>query len=193
MTRIIGLTGGIGSGKTTIAKHFQSLGIPVYIADDEAKKIIDEPIIQQQIVKVLGMQLVDNKIDRKQLANLVFSNPEKLRLLNEIVHPAVKTHFKNWLKSKQKHPIVIKEAAILFESGTDQDCDKIITVIAPIESRIERVLSRDHTSREDILNRMNNQWTDQMRIEKSDYVIDNTGLITAKAQAEEILKKLQNP
>ncbi|NHM06965.1 dephospho-CoA kinase [Flavobacterium sp. CYK-4] len=193
MTKIIGLTGGIGSGKTTIAKHFKSLGIPVYIADDEAKKIIDEASIQQQIVKTFGVELVDNKIDRKQLANLVFSNPEKLSLLNEIVHPAVKAHFESWLSSQQNCPIIIKEAAILFESGSYKDCDKIITVIAPLESRIERVLLRDQTSREAILSRINNQWTDPMRIAKSDYVIENRELTSAKIQAEEILKKLQNP
>lgn len=194
MTKIIGLTGGIGSGKTTLAKHFQSLGIPVYIADDAARKIIEEPSIQHQIQKVFGNSILsDDKIDRQKLANVVFSNPDKLNQLNAIVHPAVRKHFKDWLLSKRNYAFVIKEAAILFESGTYQDCDKIITVTAPLESRIERVLSRDNTSKEALLKRINNQWTDEMRIAKSDYVIDNRDLNTAKAQAEEILKKLQNP
>ncbi len=193
MTKIIGLTGGIGSGKTTIAKHFASLGVPVYIADDEAKKLMDNPEIITELKSVFGDEIIENeKIDRKALAQIVFQNPKKLKKLNSIIHPAVKLHFENWLNSHKNHPIIIKEAAILFESGSYKDCDAIITVTSPLEERINRVMKRDNTSRESILHRINNQWTDEQRISKSDYVISNISVKEALKQAEGILKLLNN-
>jgi len=194
MTKIIGLTGGIGSGKTTIANYFKSLGIPVYIADDEAKRLLDDSKIQQKIIEVFGENIIENnKVVREKLAAVVFQNPEKLNALNAIIHPAVKEHFVNWLSQHQENPIIIKEAAILFESGTYKDCDKIITVVTPLETRIKRVISRDETTKEAVLNRVKNQWTDKMRIAKSDFVIKNNDLSDAKSQADKILQKLINP
>ncbi len=194
MTKIIGLTGGIGSGKTTIANYFKSLGIPVYIADDEAKRLLDDSKIQQKIIEVFGENIIENnKVVREKLAAVVFQNPEKLNALNAIIHPAVKEHFVNWLSQHQENPIIIKEAAILFESGTYKDCDKIITVVTPLETRIKRVISRDETTKEAVLNRVKNQWTDKMRIAKSDFVIKDYDLSDAKSQADEILQKLINP
>ena len=138
MTKIIGLTGGIGSGKTTIAQYFKSLGVPVYIADDEAKKLLDNPDIQKEIKAVFGEFVFENNtISKEKLASIVFQNPQKLSELNGIIHPAVKKHFQLWVANYQSEPIVIKEAAILFESGSNQDCDKIITVVAPLETRIQ--------------------------------------------------------
>ncbi|MBM6498676.1 dephospho-CoA kinase [Flavobacterium macrobrachii] len=193
MTKIIGLTGGIGSGKTTIAKHFASLGIPVYIADDEAKKLMDNSEIIAKLQAVFGEEIIENKkIDRKALAQIVFQNPKKLKILNSIIHPAVKKHFTDWLSTYKNHPIIIKEAAILFESGSYKDCDSIITVTSPLEERVNRVMKRDNASRESILDRINNQWTDEQRISKSDYVIINISVNEALKQAEEILKKLNN-
>lgn len=116
-----------------------------------------------------------------------------MNVLNAIIHPAVKEHFLDWLSQHQENPIIIKEAAILFESGTYKDCDKIITVIAPLETRIKRVISRDKTTKEKVLNRVKNQWTDEMRIAKSDFIIENNNLTDAKSQADKILKKLINP
>ncbi|MCZ8090390.1 dephospho-CoA kinase [Flavobacterium sp.] len=193
MTKIIGLTGGIGSGKTTIAKHFASLGIPVYIADDEAKKLMDNSEIIAKLQAVFGEEIIENKkIDRKALAQIVFQNPKKLKILNSIIHPAVKKHFTDWLSTYKNHPIIIKEAAILFESGSYKDCDSIITVTSPLEERVNRVMKRDNASRESILDRINNQWTDEQRISKSDYVIINISVNEALKQAEEIIKKLNN-
>ena len=193
MTKIIGLTGGIGSGKTTIAKHFASLGVPVYIADDEAKKLMDNPEIIEKLQTVFGNEIIENeKIDRKALAQIVFQNPKKLKKLNSIIHPAVKKHFTDWLSTYKNHPIIIKEAAILFESGSYKDCDAIITVTSPLEERINRVMKRDNATRETILHRINNQWTDEQRISKSDYIITNISVNEALKQAEEILKKLNN-
>ncbi|MBS7786735.1 dephospho-CoA kinase [Flavobacterium sp. CYK-55] len=191
MTKIIGLTGGIGSGKTTVAKQFMDAGIPVYIADEEAKKLLDSSDIQSQIKSVFGTEVFeDEKVLRSKLAQLVFNQPQKLKQLNAIIHPAVKEHFLTWLKSKQNEPYVIREAAILFESGTYQDCDLIISVVAPIEDRISRVMKRDHVDRAAVLSRINNQWTDEQRIEKSNFVIENISPENTYKQVSEILKKL---
>ena len=193
MTKIIGLTGGIGSGKTTIANYFISLGIPVYIADDEAKKVMQLPEILSQIKLEFGKNVFENDlINTSKLAKLVFNNPEQLKQLNKIVHPAVKKHFDNWVLKHKDFPFVIKEAAILFESGSYQYCDKIITVIAPIETRIKRVMERDQTSRENVLNRINSQWTDEQKTSKSDFVITNISFDDAENQVCKIVNLLSN-
>lgn len=192
MSKIIGLTGGIGSGKTTIAKYFLSLGIPVYIADDQARKIMDLPEILASIKNVFGSEVfLNKKLDRKKLADIVFLNPEKLKSLNRIIHPAVKNDFDKWLSVHEKYPIIIKEAAILFESGSYKNCDVIITVVAPLETRIERVMLRDKATKSGIISRINNQWTDEQRIQKSDFIIENLSIDIAKEQVNEILKILK--
>jgi dephospho-CoA kinase len=191
MTKIIGLTGGIGSGKTTIAKYFQCLGIPAYNSDEEARKLTDDPEIKQLIKQVFGKDIFDKeKLNRGKLAAIVFNKPEKLIELNSIIHPAVKKHFENWVFGNSKSRFVIKDAAILFESGSFKDCDVIITIIAPIEIRIQRVINRDFTFRENILKRINNQWNDGERVFKSQYVIENMDVMSMRFQAEELLKKL---
>jgi dephospho-CoA kinase len=191
MTKIVGLTGGIGSGKTTIANYFQSLGIPVYIADTEAKKITELPETIIKIRREFGNAVFENdKLLRDKLAMLVFNNTVQLQRLNSIIHPAVKEHFAKWLLQHKKSPIVIKEAAILFESGSYKDCDSIITVVSPLDSRIDRVMKRDQSTSEEVLTRINNQWSDEMRISKSDYIIENTDIKQAKLAADKILKKL---
>lgn len=193
MTKIIGLTGGIGSGKTTIAKLFESEGIPVYIADTEAKKIMMLPETIQKISDAFGDAIIsNNQINTKALSAIVFNDPEKLRLLNSIVHPLVKSHFDDWVKKHNNAPFVIKEAAILFESGSYKYCNKIITVTASEETRINRVMQRDKTSRDQVLDRIKNQWTDSQKISKSDYVILNENLDKTKIQFKETLKKLKN-
>ncbi len=193
MTKIIGLTGGIGSGKTTIANYIKSLGIPVYIADDEAKKLLTNDTIQRKIKNTFGETIfVNNILSKEKLSKIVFNDPDKLKKLNSIIHPAVKAHFKEWLEDYKEVPMVVKEAAILFESGSDQDCDAVITVVAPINTRIERVENRDNISKEEVLNRIKNQWTDEMRLEKSDYSIENNDLTKAFQQVDEILKKIVN-
>lgn len=193
MTKIIGLTGGIGSGKSTVANLFMSKGVPVYIADTEAKKLMETRKIITKITKVFGNDiLVNSKIDRPKLAKLVFNNPIKLSELNNIIHPEVQNHFQNWLKKKKDFPFVIKEAAILFETGGNKQCDKIITVVAPHELRIQRVMERDKVTREDVLERINNQWTDEKKISLSNFVIENVDIENTKIQADEILKVLNN-
>lgn len=191
MTKIVGLTGGIGSGKTTVAKIFNEFGIPTYIADDAAKEVMQSDVILSDIRSTFGDKIFDNNVlDRKLLADIVFSNPEKLRQLNAIVHPAVAQHFENWLKQHQNHPFIIYESAILFESGGDKKCDVVITVTSPEPLKLDRLLKRDTTTLAAIQQRMAAQWTDQQRIAKSDYVIENLDYLDTKAQIVKILKFL---
>jgi dephospho-CoA kinase len=191
MTKIIGLTGGIGSGKTTVANYFQELGVPVYIADDHAKTVMQLPEIISEIKVVFGESVFENGIlNRKKMAEIVFNSPEKLKQLNAIVHPAVKNDFEQWLLNHKKNHFILYEAAILFESKRYKDCDAIITVTAPLETRIERVIKRDNTSRDLVLQRINAQWTDEQRIAKSDFVIENTTIEKAKKEVVKILKIL---
>ena len=192
MTKIIGLTGGIGSGKTTLATYLNSLGIPVFIADDEAKKLMQSPEVIAEIQTIFGTTIFENGIlNRQQLAAIVFSNPEKLSQLNAIIHPAVKKQFGFWLDQYQSEPFVVYEAAILFESGSYKNCDSIITITAPLEDRITRVMQRDNSTREQVLYRINAQWTDEQRIAKSDFVIENSDDQQAKNSIDEILKILK--
>lgn len=192
-TKVVGLTGGIGSGKSTIAAYFKSLGVPVYIADDEAKKILYTPKAAAEIVEAFGPQiLTDGMPDRSKIANVVFNSPAKLQVLNEIIHPKVRQHFSNWLAVHAKAPFVIKEAAILFESGSYKDCDKIILVTAPQDVRIARVMRRDNISQEQVLKRMEAQWSDDRKKALSDYVITNIDLEEAKKEAMRILKIINN-
>jgi dephospho-CoA kinase len=192
MTKIIGLTGGIGSGKTTVANHFIAAGIPVYIADDEARKIMQSPEILKKIEKIFGSVIFKNEVlNRQKLAEIVFSNSDKLKQLNAIIHPAVKKHFGNWILNYKNSPFVIYETAILFEGGSYKDCDKIITVTAPLETRIERVIQRDKTSRENVLKRIKMQWTDDQRLGKSDFVIENINPEITKSEVGKILKILK--
>ncbi|MBF0695506.1 MAG: dephospho-CoA kinase [Flavobacterium sp.] len=192
MTKIIGLTGGIGSGKSVVARYIAEQGIPVYIADDEARKITENPDVVTKIVEHFGIGILDGeKIDRAKLAALVFNDAEKLQKLNRIVHPAVRKHFSEWIKQHQNHKFVVKEAAILFESGSAADCDYIITVTTPLDLRLKRILSRDNTTTELIRKRMASQWTDQQRIEKSDFVVTNIKIEDTLNQINEILKILQ--
>ncbi|RTY84911.1 dephospho-CoA kinase [Flavobacterium sp. ZB4P23] len=192
MTKIIGLTGGIGSGKTTLAKYFESFGIPVYIADAEARKMMESAVILKAIKNEFGSSVFEiNLLNREKLAKIVFEEPEKLEKLNAIIHPAVKKHFDQWILQQETAPFIIYEAAILFESGRDKECDFIITVTAPLELRIQRVIDRDKSNRDLVLKRINTQWTDKQRIDKSDFVIHNVSLETAKQEANEILKILK--
>jgi len=188
--KVIGITGGIGSGKTTITKHIESLGYPVYIADDEAKKLLDTTDVVKELVKTFGEEIiVNNLVDKKKLATFVFGNKDNLKKLNEIVHPRVREHFINW--SKQFNSIVVKEAAILFESGANKDCDYTILVTAPEEVRVDRVISRDNTNREDVLKRIRSQWSDEDKAKLADFVIENVDLEKSKREIEEILKKIE--
>lgn len=170
----IGLTGGIGSGKTTIAHIFEVLGIPVYYADEAAKTLMNEdPELRRQIQELFGPEAYKKEeLDRRFLAGLVFSDPEKLHRLNEVVHPATQKDGDRWM-SRQKTPYAIKEAALIFEAGLDPSFDYIIGVTAPEPLRISRVIKRDQSSREKVLQRIRQQMDEEEKIKRCDFVIVN--------------------
>lgn len=192
MTKIIGLTGGIGSGKSTVANYIASKGIPVYIADDEAKRLMESDEIKQKIQSLFSESIFnkDQTLNRKRIAELVFNNPSKLQKLNAVVHPLVHQHFKNWAKEHENFPFVIKEVAILFETGGNKQCDKVILITAPEDLRIERACNRDNVDRETVLNRMKNQLPEAEKELLSDYVIHNIDLKQTFKEVDVILKKL---
>lgn len=190
--KIVGLTGGIGSGKTTIAKWFSEVGIPVYNSDNEAKRLMNESVeIREELIQLFGKDAyLNNELNRKFISSKVFENKYLLEQLNQIVHPTVFKDFKIWIQN-QNAPFVVKEAAILFESGSYHDCDYIVSVIADEEIRIQRVMNRDGISREQVLSRIKNQWTDELRIVNSDFIIrNNEGLNKLKEEFQEVYNKL---
>ena len=170
----VGLTGGIGSGKSTVAHVFEVLGVPVYYADVEAKKMMHEDIdLKRQIIKEFGSAAYNNDIlNRKYIASQVFDNKERLALLNSLVHPATIRHGKQWME-KQKTPYAIKEAALIFESGTHEHLDYVIGVNAPLHLRILRAMQRDNITRDEVLNRMKNQINEDIKMRLCDFVIRN--------------------
>ncbi|HET8753699.1 MAG TPA: dephospho-CoA kinase [Salinimicrobium sp.] len=185
--KIIGLTGGIGSGKSTVAGFFKELGVPVYIADEEAKRLMDSsPEVHKELEKLFGHKVFKNCIpDRKFIASRVFNDPEKLHALNAIIHPRVKAHFLEWTRTQQAD-YAIYEAAILFETGSYKNCDKTILVTAPYEERITRLLKRDHSTIEEIAARMKNQWTDERKSFLADFVINNVDLAVTWEEVRKI-------
>ncbi len=174
MPKIIGLTGGIGSGKSRIANRFAEHGVPCYIADDRAKELMNSNLnLRNAILDNFGPKSYqDGKLNRLFISDLVFKDMDSLARLNALVHPVVAKDFTKWL-NLQDASYVIKEAAILFESGGANQCDEVILVTAPIRTRIERVLARDHSSEEEIKNRMSKQWLDENKIPLADYHIEN--------------------
>ena len=190
MSKVIGLTGGIGAGKSYIASLFEQKGISVYDSDSEAKKLMNQPEVIQQVRQLFGNEVVENNsVNRKKLAAIVFNQPEKLKKLNQLIHPLVKQHFEDW-KSKQTTPFVLKESAILLESGAYTSCDFIITVEAPEALRIQRVVQRDGVTPEEVLARIQNQWTSEQRIAQSDFMIHNTETQNVQEQVNQIFEQL---
>lgn len=171
----LGITGGIGSGKTTVCRVFNVLGIPVFSADVEARKIMDsDSEIIEKVRKIAGKDIYSKgSLDRLELARLIFNNENLLKDINRIVHPIVFEYFKSWEKSVSG-PYVILDAAILFESGASEFVDRIVTVVAPVEERIERVVHRNNLTRKLVLDRIKNQLDNEEKINLSDYVIYNS-------------------
>jgi len=174
MTRRLGVTGGIGSGKTTVCKIFNVLGVPVFVADVAARQLMNnDPDIRSQISAIALADLyTTGELDRKELARLIFNKPELLQRVNATIHPAVLRMFDEWAE-KSEEPYVIMEAAILFEAKADALVDRVVAISAPVEERIARVMSRNELSREEVLERINNQLEDDEREEQSYYVINN--------------------
>ena len=187
--KIVGLTGGIGSGKTTVAIFFSAYkNVAIYIADQEAKQLMNSSVaIKEKLIQNFGEQSYSNgSLNRKYIADIVFNDKEKLTQLNAIVHPEVKKHFQNFIKINAQKEYIIYENAILFESKSNLFCDIVITVFAATNTKIKRVISRDKSSEKEVLNRMKNQWKDDKKMLQSNYVICNENLDETKKSVHKI-------
>lgn len=180
--KIVGLTGGIGSGKTTVARMFNKLGVPVYNSDQQAKKLMEtSKALKDGIVKLFGEEAFKGKkLNKMYLASKIFNNGEAMKSMNALVHPAVRKHFLSWAL-KQKAPYVIQEAAIIFENDAQDFYDATILVSAPQDSRLQRVMKRDKVSTEKIRARIDSQWPDEKKIPLATYVIENLEIEKTKA------------
>jgi len=189
--KIVGLTGGIGSGKSTLMQWFQKQGVPCFESDAVGRKLLDTDL-REAVSEAFGAELYlqTGSLDRKALAEKVFANPTALAKLNQIVHPAVAIAFENFKKQHAKAPFVINEAAILFETGGYKNCDIVILVTAPKSDRIERIIKRDGSTKAEVIKRMKNQWEDGRKRKLADHVIENSTIVSAQKQAAQILKKL---
>ena len=190
----IGITGGIGSGKSFFSSRLKEYGIPVFDSDSEAKKLmLVSPFIVSSLKSLLGDNVyIDGKLNKSLIADYIFSSPTNAHKINSIVHPCVKKEFLSWVNEhfNSGDRIVAIESAILFESGFDDIVDKVVTVHAPLELRISRVMKRDHTSREKVLERINSQMSDDERNQRADFVIENDGLTPLDEQIERLFSIL---
>jgi dephospho-CoA kinase len=186
----IGLTGGIGSGKTTVSQIFKILGVPVFDADTAAKEAMEHnPVLKEKLINTFGAAVfVEHKLNRKYLADIVFNDAHQLDVLNALVHPITIAAAADWFAT-QNSPYVIKEAALIFEAGAGVGLDYIIGVFAPTALRIKRVMDRDHLSREEVLSRMNRQIDDQIKMKLCDFVIQNNNQALLTKQVLELHEK----
>ncbi len=192
--KIVGLTGGIGSGKTTVAGFFKELDVPVYIADEAGKRLMETSArVKASIIELLGSKAYKGRLpDRKYIASRVFTSPQKLEDLNRIIHPAVARDFEQWMAT-QTFPYIIYEAAILFETGGYKKCDAVILVTAPMEKRIERLQDRDQSSLEEIEARMLHQWSDEQKRKLANFEIINSDLSFTKERVKNLHEILLKP
>lgn len=190
---VIGITGGIGSGKSTVVKLFSKYkNIAIYLADDQAKELMisSKEIKEKLIANFSSKVYINNELNRSFLANLVFKDKKKLAVLNSIVHPVVHKHLQDFIIKHQDKNYILYENAILFENGSDKICDKIITVTAPEDIRIKRVVKRDNSTSQEVKNRIKNQWSDEKKVLQSNYVIHNIELPKTLEQVHQIHNKL---
>lgn len=189
----VGLTGGIGAGKSTVARLIQSMGYPVYNADDRARKLQNEDAeLLSEMVDLLGAEIISaGSLNRKLVAQLVFNDPNLLKKLNEIVHPRVQRDFDRWV-GEQQASILFKESALLFETGANESLDFTVVVAAPEEIRIQRVVQRDGVEKEQVRSRTANQMAESQKVERADFVINNDDCCLLIPQAENLLEELIN-
>ena len=192
MSIVVGLTGGIGSGKTTVAKLFAKQGIPIYIADERAREIMDRPDVVQAVQQIFTTSVITERglLDRAKIKQIVFDQKELLQQLNQVVHPRVKEDFDQWLDQHKHAPIVMKESAILFENGLEHTCDLIVLVVAPEEVRIERVMARDGVSKEQVQKIINNQMKDEEKVKRSQYIIENNNKKSIESDIISIIRDI---
>ena len=184
----VGLTGGIGSGKSLVATIFQGLGVPVYHADLEARKFLDSDPVKARLKSDFGLEILDSdyKVDRRVLASKVFVSQERLQQLNAIIHPLVLNDFNQWCIQRSEQPYILHEAAIIFETGFDKHFSNMILVSAPLEACIRRVMKRDGVDADQVRLRMNNQWELGLKESKADFIIVNDGAMMLLPQVLEI-------
>lgn len=192
--QIIGLTGGIGSGKTTVARIFSTLGIPVYNSDLRAKSILETDLnVQSDVRKLVGKESIENGIvNRKLIAEKSFNNRHVLQQLNTIIHPRVAEDFIKWKNEHKSSPYLIKEAAILFESGSYKSCDKVVFISTELETRVQRVMQRDGVGRAEVESRISNQWPEEKKANLSTFIVHNNESDALIPQVVEIHEKLLN-
>ncbi len=192
MVKIIGLTGGIGSGKTTVINYIKSKGFPVYIADEAGKEVMEYPEIITKINLLFNNEVLlpDGFLDRTKIASIVFQNKELLGQLNQIVHPAVALHFENFKKENATADVIFKESAILFESEAYKKCDATILITAPLHIRVHRVMLRDQITEEEVLKRVKNQMDDSEKTKLATYIVENIDLNETFKNVDQIVNKI---
>ena len=190
----LGITGGIGSGKSTVSEIFSLCNVPVYIADIESKRLVaTSPVIKEKLINIYGEELFEGGVLNKVLlASHIFNDKAKLEQVNAIIHPEVEKDFKQWAVNHSHYPVIAHEAAILFESGFNKLMDKIVMVYTPLEIRLERTIIRDNTTREKVLERIQNQMPDEEKAKLSDFVIVNDGAHSLIDQVLSILKQVKD-
>lgn len=188
----LAITGGIGSGKSVVSEILRLYGIPVYIADDESKRLTESSEeIREKLTEKFGNDIYEGgKLNKPLLASIIFNDKEKLKTVNSIIHPVVRADLSEWLESYADSKIIASESAILFESGFNAMFDKVITVYTPLEIRIKRIISRNNTSYDNAKQRIESQMSDEEKVKLSDFVIDNSGNISLLQQIESVLTKL---
>lgn len=191
---ILGITGGIGSGKTTITNILVLLGIPVYIADIESKRLTDtSPVIKEKLITLFGDKLYkDGRLDKALLASHIFGNQDNLIKVNAIIHPEVKKDFHSWISKNNHEKILVIESAIMFESGFSNFVDKTVTIYSSLEDRVERSVKRDNSSREKVISRINSQMPDEEKVKLSDFVIVNDNKESLIEQVLSLLENIKN-
>lgn len=191
---LVGLTGGIGSGKTIVSKVFETMGCFVYNSDEKAKALYYNSNIKKNVIELLGSEcyLNDHEINKDYISKKVFNYPELLQKLNQIIHPAVKEDFINFKNKLPEKSIIVKETALLFEAGINKDLDYTILVTAPIDIKIKRVMSRNHISKEEVEKRMSSQWSDEQKKNLANIVITNDESLALIPQVISIIEKLKN-
>lgn len=194
MSKIIGVTGGIGSGKTTLIKYIAGKQFPVYIADDAGKRVMEKAHVISKINDLFnGEVLLSNGLlNRSKIGAIVFNDKTLLEKLNEIVHPEVALDFKQFVEVNKHKDLIFKETAILFESGSYKDCDATILITAPVDIRIDRVVKRDGITIEEVIARMKNQLSDEEKAKLATYIVENITLDDAYLRIEFIIKELLN-
>lgn len=184
----VGITGGIGSGKTFVSKIFESLGVPVYYSDDRAKWLMQhDSVLKSKLIALLGENSYKgDTLDRSYIAEKIFSNPTLLKQLNELVHPCVREDFNVFCAQQSDAPYVLNEAALLIESGSYKQLDLLIVVTCPLEKRIERVMARDNASRAQVLERIKNQLPEEEKMALANFIIENNSDVSPEKQVNEV-------